>query len=228
MFAAGGRYDGLIKEHRPRIGSRFEERHAVGFSLNWEKHLAKPVPKITGKAFLKKAVEDEGQGIFAAKRVRSPPFRVISRQLSQSLTLLANPAVRRPRSQLRPVGPALLGNRTRPDPLGARHLGGAGARRAVARGSALELPRRRVVQLDRHHQAGQPAQDQDTGRAQGRRRGYPRQGAAQLAQVGDPRARVPLRAPAARAAAQHGGGAAFRFCGRAALGGRRRRRRRGD
>ncbi len=74
VFAAGGRYDGLVKEHRPKIGSRFEERHAVGFSLNWEKQLAKPVPKITGKAFLKKAVEEENQGIFAAKRVGGSPF----------------------------------------------------------------------------------------------------------------------------------------------------------
>ncbi|GAB1314400.1 eukaryotic translation initiation factor 2-alpha kinase [Madurella fahalii] len=68
VFAAGGRYDSLIKEHRPKIGSRFEERHAVGFSLNWEKQLAKQVPKTTGKAFLKKAVEEEAQSIFSAKR----------------------------------------------------------------------------------------------------------------------------------------------------------------
>ncbi|KAL2131318.1 hypothetical protein VTI74DRAFT_5278 [Chaetomium olivicolor] len=68
VFAAGGRYDGLIKEHRPKIGSRFEERHAVGFSLNWEKQLAKQVPKTTGKAFLKKAVEEETHGIFSTKR----------------------------------------------------------------------------------------------------------------------------------------------------------------
>ncbi|KAL1836835.1 hypothetical protein VTJ49DRAFT_4599 [Mycothermus thermophilus] len=68
VFAAGGRYDGLIKEHRPRIGNRFEERYAVGFSLNWEKQLAKPVPKLTGKAFLKKAAEDENQGLFGTKR----------------------------------------------------------------------------------------------------------------------------------------------------------------
>jgi translation initiation factor 2-alpha kinase 4 len=74
VFAAGGRYDGLIKEHRPRIGSRFEERHAVGFSLNWEKQLAKQVPKTTGKAFLKKAVEEEAQGIFSTKRVGSLTF----------------------------------------------------------------------------------------------------------------------------------------------------------
>ncbi|KAK4453300.1 anticodon binding domain of tRNAs-domain-containing protein [Podospora aff. communis PSN243] len=68
VFAAGGRYDSLIKDYRPKIGNRFEERHAVGFSMNWEKQLAKPVPKATGKAFLKKAAEEEGQGIFSAKR----------------------------------------------------------------------------------------------------------------------------------------------------------------
>ncbi|KAK3953067.1 anticodon binding domain of tRNAs-domain-containing protein [Pseudoneurospora amorphoporcata] len=68
VFAAGGRYDSLIKEHRPKIGNRFEERHAVGFSLNWEKQLAKPVPKATGKAFLKKAAEEESQGLFNLKR----------------------------------------------------------------------------------------------------------------------------------------------------------------
>ncbi|KAK4159032.1 anticodon binding domain of tRNAs-domain-containing protein [Cladorrhinum sp. PSN259] len=68
VFAAGGRYDSLIKEHRPKIGGRFEERHVVGFSLNWEKQLAKQVPKSTGKAFLKKAAEEESQGIFSTKR----------------------------------------------------------------------------------------------------------------------------------------------------------------
>ena len=69
VFAAGGRYDSLIKEHRPKIGSRFEERHAVGFSLNWEKQLAKPVPRSSGKSFLKKAADEEAQGIFSIKRV---------------------------------------------------------------------------------------------------------------------------------------------------------------
>lgn len=77
VFAAGGRYDGLIKEQRPKIGTRFAERHAVGFSLNWEKQLAKPVPKATGKAFLKKAVEEEAHGIFSAKRVRHPVYSIL-------------------------------------------------------------------------------------------------------------------------------------------------------
>ncbi|KAK3325417.1 anticodon binding domain of tRNAs-domain-containing protein [Apodospora peruviana] len=68
VFAAGGRYDSLIKEHRPKIGNRFEERHAVGFSLNWEKQLVKQVPRSSGKSFLKKAAEEEAQGIFSTKR----------------------------------------------------------------------------------------------------------------------------------------------------------------
>ncbi|KAK3374058.1 anticodon binding domain of tRNAs-domain-containing protein [Lasiosphaeria ovina] len=68
IFAAGGRYDSLIKEHRLKTGVRFEERHAVGFSMNWEKQLAKQIPKSAGKAFLKRAAEEEGHGIFSAKR----------------------------------------------------------------------------------------------------------------------------------------------------------------
>lgn len=68
VFAAGGRYDGLIKEYRPRFGSNLpEERHAVGFSLNWEK-LAQPPPRSTGKAFLKKQAEEEAISAFAVKR----------------------------------------------------------------------------------------------------------------------------------------------------------------
>ncbi|KAL7625503.1 eukaryotic translation initiation factor 2-alpha kinase [Parahypoxylon ruwenzoriense] len=61
VFAAGGRYDSLIKAHRPKTG---EGPHAVGFSLAWEK-LAR-LPKTGGKAFLKK--EEEAQGLFNAKR----------------------------------------------------------------------------------------------------------------------------------------------------------------
>ncbi|KAI1867882.1 uncharacterized protein JN550_006689 [Neoarthrinium moseri] len=65
VFAAGGRYDHLIREHRPRMGNQSHQRHAVGFSLAWEK-LAR-IPKPTGKAYLKKA-ESEPQGIFNTKR----------------------------------------------------------------------------------------------------------------------------------------------------------------
>ena len=68
VFAAGGRYDGLIKAHRPKIGSKADGLHAVGFSLAWEK-IAKVPKSGGGKAFLKKS-EEEPHGIFHnAKRV---------------------------------------------------------------------------------------------------------------------------------------------------------------
>lgn len=67
VFAAGGRYDQLIREYRPRVGGQFGERHAVGFSLAWER-LAK-IPKAGGRPFLKKS-EDEPSGIFNSRRVR--------------------------------------------------------------------------------------------------------------------------------------------------------------
>ena len=68
VFAAGGRYDSLIREHRHKTGANSEERHAVGFNLAWEK-MAR-LPKASGKGFLKKA-EDELNGIWSTKRVRS-------------------------------------------------------------------------------------------------------------------------------------------------------------
>lgn len=66
VFAAGGRYDSLIREHRPRTGGHHESRHAVGFNLAWEK-MAR-LPKTNAKGFLKK-VEDETYGIWNTKRV---------------------------------------------------------------------------------------------------------------------------------------------------------------
>jgi len=65
VFAAGGRYDSLIREHRHRTGSHADERHAVGFNLAWEK-MAR-LPKASAKGFLKKP-EEELQGIWNTKR----------------------------------------------------------------------------------------------------------------------------------------------------------------
>ncbi|KAI0537816.1 serine/threonine-protein kinase gcn2 [Xylaria digitata] len=65
VFAAGGRYDSLIRAHRPKIGSQGDGPHAVGFSLAWEK-LAR-LPKSGSKTFLKKP-EEEHQGVFSTKR----------------------------------------------------------------------------------------------------------------------------------------------------------------
>lgn len=64
VFAAGGRYDHLIKEHRPKIGGQEHKRHAVGFSLAWERLARTPKP---GKHFVKKG-EEEGGGLFGSKR----------------------------------------------------------------------------------------------------------------------------------------------------------------
>lgn len=70
VFAAGGRYDSLIREHRHQSGGP-GECHAVGFNLAWEK-LAR-LPKVSGKGFLKKA-EEELQGIWNTKRVSKTQF----------------------------------------------------------------------------------------------------------------------------------------------------------
>ncbi|KAG8158764.1 hypothetical protein KVR01_011207 [Diaporthe batatas] len=68
VLAAGGRYDSLIKEHRHKAGSSLiGERHAVGVSLPWEKLAQVPV-KTGGKAFLKKAAEEESHGLFSERR----------------------------------------------------------------------------------------------------------------------------------------------------------------
>lgn len=69
VFAAGGRYDHLIREQRPNIGGQAHERHAVGFSLAWER-LAR-IPKQAGRPFLKKNDEDLS-GLWGTKRVSSP------------------------------------------------------------------------------------------------------------------------------------------------------------
>ncbi|GAO16851.1 hypothetical protein UVI_02011730 [Ustilaginoidea virens] len=65
VFAAGGRYDHLIKEQRLKTGGNYEERHAVGFSLAWER-LAR-APKPGAKSFLKKQ-ETEPSAVFNERR----------------------------------------------------------------------------------------------------------------------------------------------------------------
>ncbi|KAG5943979.1 hypothetical protein E4U59_007733 [Claviceps monticola] len=65
VFAAGGRYDHLIKEQRLKTGGRYEERHAIGFSLAWER-LAR-VSKTGGKSFMKKH-EMDPSSIFTDRR----------------------------------------------------------------------------------------------------------------------------------------------------------------
>ena len=76
VFAAGGRYDSLVREFRPRMGSQSEDRHAVGFSLAWEKLSTSMArfQKTGSKTFLKKSEEpkkgeDDLSRIWTTKRV---------------------------------------------------------------------------------------------------------------------------------------------------------------
>lgn len=66
VFAAGGRYDSLIREHQHHRTGSSESRHAVGFNLAWEK-MAR-LPKANAKSFLKKTEEEAG-GLWSTKRV---------------------------------------------------------------------------------------------------------------------------------------------------------------
>lgn len=68
VFAAGGRYDSLVKEHRHKAGSSLlGERHAVGVSFAWER-LAQVPKKTGGKSFLRKAMDEDPHGLFSEKR----------------------------------------------------------------------------------------------------------------------------------------------------------------
>ena len=59
IFAAGGRYDRLIQDHRPN--SRVGDRHAVGFNLGWERLFTSMVrhQKTGVKSYLKRGDEDQ-------------------------------------------------------------------------------------------------------------------------------------------------------------------------
>lgn len=69
VFAAGGRYDSLIHDHRAQMAGKSQDCHAVGFNFAWEK-VAVSITKLqqsTGKAFLKK--QEDLIGVWATKRV---------------------------------------------------------------------------------------------------------------------------------------------------------------
>ncbi|KAI9760202.1 MAG: hypothetical protein M4579_001818 [Chaenotheca gracillima] len=70
VFAAGGRYDQLIRDHRPKTQGQFGQSHAVGFNLGWEKLFTSMArfQKAGAKTFLKKAEADELRGHWAARR----------------------------------------------------------------------------------------------------------------------------------------------------------------
>ncbi|KAF2841608.1 kinase-like protein [Patellaria atrata CBS 101060] len=58
VLAAGGRYDRLIQDHHPKLQGNFSGCHAVGMNLGWERKTN----------FLKKAVEEEHNGIWSTRR----------------------------------------------------------------------------------------------------------------------------------------------------------------
>ncbi|KAG9236637.1 anticodon binding domain of tRNAs-domain-containing protein [Amylocarpus encephaloides] len=64
VLAAGGRYDSLIKEHRHRIGTSFQQRHAVGFNLGLERLVKHPKSGHKGS----KKLDDDSNGIWNTKR----------------------------------------------------------------------------------------------------------------------------------------------------------------
>ena len=72
IFAAGGRYDSLVREQSLLVGKHTEAAHAVGFNLAWEKLAWAPTK--AGKEFLKKQDEDT-QGEWNAKRVSCESLR---------------------------------------------------------------------------------------------------------------------------------------------------------
>ena len=63
VFAAGGRYDSLIRQNRPN--TRVHDRHAVGFNLGWERLFTSMARynDDTAKAFLKKPNDEARTGI---------------------------------------------------------------------------------------------------------------------------------------------------------------------
>ena len=65
-FAAGGRYDSLIREQSLSGASNAQTLHAVGFNLAWEKLAWVPIRG--AKEFLRKP-EEELQGYWNTKRV---------------------------------------------------------------------------------------------------------------------------------------------------------------
>ena len=58
VFAAGGRYDGLILEHRSN--PKIEKRHAVGFNLGWERLFTSMAQHQKNPKVLKNFEEDAG------------------------------------------------------------------------------------------------------------------------------------------------------------------------
>jgi translation initiation factor 2-alpha kinase 4 len=72
VLAAGGRYDRMIEEHKPKVQGMFTGCHAVGFNLSWDK-LVVLMEKLLNKktkasSFLKREKEQEIGGVWKTRR----------------------------------------------------------------------------------------------------------------------------------------------------------------
>lgn len=70
VFAAGGRYDRLIRDFVPKTQGRASEHHAVGFNLAWERLVVSMLrfQKTASTKYLKNS-DSESRGLWATRRV---------------------------------------------------------------------------------------------------------------------------------------------------------------
>jgi translation initiation factor 2-alpha kinase 4 len=72
VLAAGGRYDKLIEEHKPKVRGMFTGCHAVGFNLSWDRLVVSMDKLLHSKTkantFLKKEKEQETNGAWKTRR----------------------------------------------------------------------------------------------------------------------------------------------------------------
>lgn len=71
VLAAGGRYDRLIEEYRPKGQSHLTGCHGVGMNLGWDRlmsSMARYHKNIAKSAFLKKSAEEDYNGMWAPRR----------------------------------------------------------------------------------------------------------------------------------------------------------------
>lgn len=70
VFAAGGRYDSLIRDFVPKTQGRASERHAVGFNMAWERLVVSMLrfQRTASTKYLKNS-DSESRGLWATRRV---------------------------------------------------------------------------------------------------------------------------------------------------------------
>lgn len=94
VFAAGGRYDSLVKEYRPKVLTSRSHTHAVGFNLSWDKLNSVMVDYLHGhsKSSLKQPEVEIG-AFWKARRVSTPfttPHFLLLIKCSATYLLLAS------------------------------------------------------------------------------------------------------------------------------------------